>query len=50
MAETQTDIGRCPRCATELAPSAVIIEYRRNDGERSHYAECPHCSDVVRPR
>lgn len=45
---TQSSLGCCPNCETEISRGQVLIEYERTDGP-AMYAECPTCRGVVHP-
>jgi hypothetical protein len=42
-------LGSCPDCETPLHDYDVVIEYKRRDGQRAVWADCPDCRDVVHP-
>lgn len=50
---TRTDaseLGVCPNCGAAVPRQWLLIEYERADGNLGLYAECPDCSEVVRPQ
>jgi hypothetical protein len=46
MSADRTSAGVCPSCESTVPPSRVLIEYEKR-GERTAYAECPACAEVV---
>jgi hypothetical protein len=42
-------LGTCPLCDAAIPAGLVLIEYEREDGPAA-FAECPDCTEVVRPR
>ncbi len=41
---TETSLGDCPFCETQIPSGVVLIEY-----EDGVFAECPSCGDPVHP-
>jgi hypothetical protein len=42
-------LGRCPECGEEISEAWILVEYEKDDGTESVWAECPACEDVVAP-
>ncbi len=50
MTENDSRLGRCPYCNEAIPPHSILIEYEQKNGERSLFAECPGCREVIAPR
>ncbi len=48
MADEDQALGLCPNCGSILPSGAVLIEYEVS-GDKRVFAECPQCSEPVRP-
>jgi len=42
-------LGHCPHCSECIPEAWLLIEYQKDDGTESVWAECPVCEDVVAP-
>jgi hypothetical protein len=50
MTTDESTIGRCPDCSERIPSTWLLIEFEKDDGTTGCWAECPACSDVVRPK
>lgn len=42
-------LGTCPECDEAIPVGWKLIEYEQTDGSIGVFAECPSCTEVVRP-
>ena len=45
----ESSLGRCPECGEGISEAWILVEYEKEDGTESVWAECPSCEDVIAP-
>lgn len=50
MNSDDSSLGQCPECDEGIPEAWLLVEYTKDNGQTSLWAECPACEDVVAPK